>query len=368
MRTLRVRNALTILLASLLSVAALTTPTHPGRSLAAPQVLRGSASSGTYFDYFVFIIMENHNLCQILTSCGGTASYMSGLANSYGSATGDRYCNVNPSLPNYLCLTGGSNFGCAGYDGNPNSNACTAQAWNAPNIVDRLESAGLTWKAYMQDMPSNCYASDAGSYAVRHDPFVYYSGIANDSARCSRVVPSGSSDSALLQDLGSTSRASNYMWFTPNTCNDMHDCGVSTGDTYLSGLVPQMLQSTIFSTQRAALLITFDEGYGEPVYTAWAGPVVKTNYTSAFAYTHFSVLATIESNWNLTPLTSNDRDAPNMNEFFSGTASRPQPPSENLFLYVGLVALVAVVALAAILTVRRRRKRPKTPESETDKR
>src|SRR3989440_5773102 len=55
----------------------------------------------------------------------------------------------------YLCLTGGSDFGCEGYSGNPNSNACTGAAWNAPNIVDRLEAGGLTWKAYLEDMPSN---------------------------------------------------------------------------------------------------------------------------------------------------------------------------------------------------------------------
>lgn len=367
MRTLRVRNALTILLASLLSAAAFTTPVNASRSIPSAPVVRGSAASGTYFDYFVFIIMENHNLCDILTSCGGSASYMSGLASSYGSSTGDRYCGVNPSLPNYLCLTGGSDFGCPGYDGSPNSNACTSQAWNAPNIVDRLESSGLTWKAYMQDMPSDCDASDSGNYAVRHNPFVYYGDIANDPARCARVVPSGSPDNTLLQDLGSISRASNYMWFTPNLCNDLHDCGVMTGDTYLSGLVPQILQSALFTTQRAALLITFDEGFGQPVYTVWAGPVVKTNYSSAFAYTHFSVLATIESNWNLAPLTSNDRDAPTMSEFFSGAASRPQPPSSvNLLLYGGIVVVVAIAAVAVVLLFRGRGKRTELPESERD--
>src|SRR5205823_1897025 len=83
-------------------------------------------------------------------------------------------------------------------DGDPQSNGCTSDAWNATNIVDRLEAASLTWKAYMEDMPSTCYGSNSGLYAVRHDPFVYYKDIATNPTRCARVVPSGSGAGVLL--------------------------------------------------------------------------------------------------------------------------------------------------------------------------
>ena len=129
------------------------------------------AASGLNFDYVVIILMENHNICDIYTHCGGTGTYMTALADAYSIALQDDYCNVNPSLPNYLCLSGATDFGCSGYDGGPNSNACTNSAWNSPSIVDRILGAGLTWKAYMEDMPSNCYGSDSGNYAVRHNPF-----------------------------------------------------------------------------------------------------------------------------------------------------------------------------------------------------
>src|SRR6266571_3840960 len=278
------------------------------------------ATSGVNFDYVVIILMENHNICDIYTHCGGTGTYMTALADAYSIALQDNYCNVNPSLPNYLCLSGATDFGCSGYDGGPNSNPCTNSAWNSENIIDRILGAGLTWKAYMEDMPSNCYGDDSGNYAVRHDPFVYYNDIVSNSTRCNQVVPAGTAGSTLVADLASTSTASNYMWFTPDTCNDMHDCDVPIGDAYLSVLVPLILASNVFLTERAALLLTFDEGYGEPIYTVWAGPVVKTAYTSSTAYSHFSVLSTIESNWNLPPLTSNDQNAPNMNEFFTTPA------------------------------------------------
>jgi len=73
--------------------------------------VRGSAAAGLYFDYLVTIVMENKNLCDVLTYCGGFAPYLTGLADTWGLADEDRYCNVNPSLPNYLALTSGSTWG-----------------------------------------------------------------------------------------------------------------------------------------------------------------------------------------------------------------------------------------------------------------
>src|SRR2546430_638537 len=239
---------LTLLLAVIVSAAASAGSPHPARPALVQDIPKASAAGTNVFDYLVVIVMENHNLCDILKSCGGTATYMSNLAGAWGLAQNDHYCNVNPSLPNYLCLSGGSDFGCGGYDGNPNSNACTSTAWAAPNIVDRLEGAGRTWKAYMEDMPGNCYGTNSGDYAVRHNPFVYYSDIANNPTRCGRIVPAGASDSALINALASKTTASNYMWLTPNKCNDMHSCPIPTGDAYLADLAPRILSSSVFTT------------------------------------------------------------------------------------------------------------------------
>src|SRR3989475_2477909 len=174
----------------------------------------------------------------------------------------------------------------------------------------------------MESMPSNCYNRDSGNYVVRHDPFVYYNDIVTNQARCNRIVPAtASTDVELINDLGSTSTASNFMWLTPNLCNDMHDCSVAIGDNYLSQVVPKILRSNIFQTQKAALLITFDEGtaisLSDLVYTVWAGPVVKRGYQSSVAYSHYSVARTIESIWNLPTITTNDASTTAMTEFFT---------------------------------------------------
>jgi PKD repeat protein len=187
-------------------------------------------------------------------------------------------------------------------------------------------------------MPSNCSSSDSGSYYVRHDPFPYYSDITGNSARCAKVVPAGSTscgsggssvsacDSTFLSDLNGASPAQ-YIWLTPNGCNDMHDCGVSTGDSYLQTLVPQILSSTLFKNPGALLVITFDEdsgGSGSPnLYTVFAGPAAKKAYSSSASYNHYSWLATIESNWALGNLGQSDASASVMTEFLNAQGPTP---------------------------------------------
>src|SRR5947199_8605341 len=96
-----------ILVALLLLIVSVTASTPSGRMTPAPAVVTGSASTEAYFDYVLLIIMENNNLCDILASCGGRATYLSGLAGFYEAAMRDLYCNTNPSPPNYPCLTRG---------------------------------------------------------------------------------------------------------------------------------------------------------------------------------------------------------------------------------------------------------------------
>src|SRR5205807_4583013 len=83
------------------------------------------------------------------------------LANASGLATNYSPSPCGKSLLDYLCLTGASTFGCT-ENPNPNSDACTRLAWQSPNIVDSLVDAGLTWKAYMENMTSDC-GSPAGT-------------------------------------------------------------------------------------------------------------------------------------------------------------------------------------------------------------
>jgi len=94
---------------------------------------------------------------------------------------------------------------------------------------------------------------------------------------------------------------------------------VSQQNDYLSLLVPMILNSMIFRTQKAALFIMWDESatkLNNIVPAIWAGPAARTGYTSTGTFGHYSAVKTIDIAWNLPPLTVYDSAAPGMIQFF----------------------------------------------------
>ena len=271
-----------------------------------------AASSGKYFDYVVTILMENNDLPSVLSQ----GNFQASLANQYTLSTG--YSAVShPSEPNYSALVSGH------ITPNSDDGICCGQD-SGPNLVDRLESGGLTWKAFAEDMSSgDC---SGGGIDADHFPFIYFSDVTSNPARCANLLgATAGSDSELVAALNAANGWPNYVWLTPNTRNDAHDTSIATGDSYLSGVVPQILGSTLFKSQRAALFVVYDEGNdvscssggSDCVYASWSGPVAKNGFSSTNAYSHYSYLHTIEDNWGLQTLTSNDAGAPVMSEFFT---------------------------------------------------
>src|SRR6266487_175035 len=295
----------------------------------------GPPERTTGLSYVVVIIMENKNYEDIIGN-SVSAPYINRLVHDYSLATNYSDVSFNFSLPNYLGLIAGSTYS--------RWSACNVPPYACSNwtgvknqtLIDRLNQAGLSWKAYMDSMPLDCYPYDSGLYAARHNPFVYLDSVLNDTSNCERVVPSGNGASAMISDLGATATASNFMWLTPNLCEDMHDCPTASGDTYLSTVIPEILNSNIFTTQNAALFVTWDEGWGSNsshVPAIWAGPAIRNNYTSTISHNHYSLLKTLEAVWHLPALTPNDASASAMTEFFKGPETRfaysPSQPRTN---------------------------------------
>ena len=231
--------------------------------------------------------MENKESSNVLGS--GSAQFENQLARRGGLATAS-YAITHPSLPNYLALTSGSTHGI--------SSDCTSCSVNAPNLVDQLTSAGISWKAYLQDVPGPCFTgTSAGNYAKRHNPFIYYVDVAGNRSRCSNLVGFG----ALNSDLRSR-QLPTFAWITPNLCNDTHDCGVDVGDRFLAGIVPSLLGEL---GPHGFLIVTWDEGTtnagccggaasGGHIATIVAGPEVKPGGRQRAPVDHYGVLATIE--------------------------------------------------------------------------
>src|SRR5256884_741250 len=103
---------------------------------ASPVFLQAAPPAGTYFDFVVTILMENHGICDILTYCGGSAPFETQLANESGLATNYGPSPCGKSLADYLCLTGASAFGCTE---NPNrSEEHTSELQSRLHLVCRL--------------------------------------------------------------------------------------------------------------------------------------------------------------------------------------------------------------------------------------
>jgi phosphatidylinositol-3-phosphatase len=155
-------------------------------------------------------------------------------------------------------------------------------------LADQLNAVGKTWRAYMGDMgndpnresatcghaalntidplqsaePPSSAVPQGDAYAARHDPFVYFHSII-DSPDCNTNVVNLS---LLQQDLLSEATTPNFVFITPNLCDDGHDLPCANGqagglvsiDAFLQKWVPRIMASPAY--QRDGLLvINFDE-------------------------------------------------------------------------------------------------------------
>jgi hypothetical protein len=168
---------------------------------------------------------------------------------------------------------------------------------NIKSLPDQIKAKGLTWKGYMEDMGNdparesatcghpaigvgtdNTNTAEAPSaevplgdaYATRHDPFMYFHSII-DSPSCDTEVVNLSQ---LSTDLASIATTPNFVFITPNLCNDGHDgsgtgatgtkCangnpgGLTSADAFLKTIIPEITASPAYQ-QDGLIVITFDE-------------------------------------------------------------------------------------------------------------
>jgi phospholipase C len=241
--------------------------------------------------------MENRDYSHVVGS--GQAPYENGtLIAGCGLAT--NYHNIaHPSLPNYLAATSGRILA----HGDCAPDACPT---SASSLFAQLRAAGKTWRAYQESMPANCAHTDAGAYAARHNPPVYYTPIAADCARWD--LPMGDATSGnLIGDLRAGSLP-DFAFITPNLCDDTHDCPVNAGDRWLAAWVPRILASPAYQAGTTVLVLTWDEGDsggsgdcaantttpGCHVATVVVSPSTPAGTRSDTLFNHYSLLETTE--------------------------------------------------------------------------
>ena len=249
------------------------------------------------FQYIVTIVFENKEFGTVVAS--PKMPYFNQLAQSYTLLT-QLYAVTHPSLPNYLAMISGDTMGVT-FD-------CYNCLWAAPTLPDLIEASGRTWKTYQEDMPSPCYSEpEYGNYAIKHNPFLYFKAIRLDEARCARsVVPL----TQLPLDIAA-GQLPNYIFITPNLCNDAHDCGIDVADSWLKTMVIPLQAALDATGQPYLIILTWDEGQGDHsccglppsaggrIATILISPQVKNGFQDPTPYTLYSLLKTEEEAWHL---------------------------------------------------------------------
>jgi hypothetical protein len=254
----------------------------------------------------IVVVEENHSIGQIIGS--PQAPFLNRLA-AKGTLLTSYFAITHPSLPNYIAMVSGGTQGI--------TSDCGGCNVDAPNLADQLEAARVSWKAYMEDLPAPCSdAHRAGSYAKKHNPFIYFASVRDHPGRCAKVVPLGQLDADLA-----AGRLPRLVFVTPNLDHDMHGVGeggddaalTAAADRWLEGLYGKLAGSSAWRGD-TRLVVTWDEDHGTGagggagccgdlatggnVATIVAGPGVKPGRDDA-TYSHYALLRSIETLFHL---------------------------------------------------------------------
>ena len=270
-----------------------------------------------HFDHVLIVVLENQNYASVmkdpfmkeLASKGSSFTYFSNLA--------------HPSYPNYLAMIAGSTFKTEGSD----SQKTFPDDTEHRTIADLLDS-----RNYAENYPGNdktpYLRPSASRYARKHVPFLSFAKIQKEGF--SKVVSVDTNTGKPFIDDISNFRKDpeknplpQYMFYSPNMDDDGHDpyfrpkVGLKKSSTWLRSFLKNWLAFdektwTPSDDKMKGLLviITYDEAEGSStgnLYTVFLGRMVKTQEISP-EYNHYSVLRTIEDNFNLDPLQKDSGD------------------------------------------------------------
>ena len=244
--------------------------------------------------------MENQSYDKVIGS--DSAPFLNSLAAKCGLAT--NYHNVtHPSLPNYVAATSGL----SGSRLDPFRSDCDP-SMRCSTGAESIFAQAPTWRAYQESMPAACDRENSDTYAVRHNPPLYFSSLKG----CAESdLPLG----ALHKDLARDSLPA-FSFVTPNLCHDTHDCPIPVGDAWLAREASRIVRSPAYRAGHTVLFVTYDEGEGGSsndcatnqedaacrVAMVVVSPSTPAGRRSGELFNHYSLLRTSEDLLGLPPL------------------------------------------------------------------
>lgn len=308
-----------------------------------PAALTPPTSNVGELDHVFLIYLENKGYDDIVGS--PNAPYLNSLINTYGSA--DNYFALShPSDPNYIRVLGGSDFG---IDYNPDSAGI-----DAPNLMQEIDQAGISWAGYAQSMPNPGALEPSGDYSPDELQFIQFSYVSDNTPDYlqEHLLPL----TELSTDLENPNTFPEFTWIAADEDHNMegpvdtlsgvlqfiatqftdHQYNVAAGDQFLQQQLSIIENSATWNdpTQRSAIIVTFDEdnnnlslGFGNdgnhvPMIiipsdgAVTEGGMQSGHFVTNDYYNQYSLMATIEQALGLAPLTYNDLYATPMNAFW----------------------------------------------------
>ncbi len=229
-------------------------------------------------DHVIVVVMENHAYSQVIGS--SSAPYLNNTIKAGGANLTQSYGLTHPSEPNYYMLFSGSN------QGRTDDSCVSVGSMSAPNLASELIAAGQSWGSYNEGLPSQgstTCSNSSGKYAQKHNPWFGFSNVPTGTAYTMAQFPT---DYTKLPKVS---------FVVPNLCNDMHDCSVTTGDTWIKNNLGAY--ATWAQTHNSLLVVTFDEDNslsGNRIPTLLYGQHVTPGSSSSTTYNHYNVLRTLE--------------------------------------------------------------------------
>jgi hypothetical protein len=269
------------------------------------------------YDHVFVVMMENTDYASVIGD-SKDAPFINGLASS-GTLLANSSGTYHPSDENYLAIAGGDNY-VSGAIYYPNIHVAAA------NLGDRIEAVGKTWKGYEQGMgtPCNLSSNNDSYYAPDDLPFINFTDISSNTARCqAHLLDLGQ----FATDLQSTNTTPAFAWLSADDYYDGEASGngspasMQVQDGWLKQTLQPLFASPAWKNQRSLLILTWDESETSGtnhIATILVDSQGKVNrgYASDASYNHYSVGRTIESALGLAPLTPNDQYAEPINDAF----------------------------------------------------
>ena len=259
-----------------------------------------SGTSAWQPDHTVIVVMENKTANEITSAA---APYIVNTLRPQGRYFNNFYGVVTAALGNahtsqtqYLHLFYGSNLGVT------SNSTCLTTPQTAQNIGAELIAAGKTWAWYSESMGTsaasraitNC--SVAGNYQRKHNPAPNSIGTGVNQYDVSHNLDYSTFTSTSFASLPQVS------FITPNMCDDMHDCSITTGDTWLQNNFDSYIQWA--KTNNSLFVLYFDESNpsgaaSDKFYTLMIGPSghVVPNSTENATLNHYSMLRFLEDTY-----------------------------------------------------------------------